>query len=68
MKWQFTPEEFHGQRSLVGYSPWDHKELDMAEQLTQTNSRLMIAFGQGQEQGMIANEHEKSFGDDENMF
>jgi len=45
MKWQFTPEEFHGQRSLVGYSPWDHKELDMAEQLTQTNSRLMIAFG-----------------------
>ena len=34
MKWQFTPEEFHGQRSLVGYSPWGHKELDMAEQLT----------------------------------
>ena len=24
----------HGQRSLVGYSPWDHKELDMTEQLT----------------------------------
>ena len=23
----------HGQRSLVGYSPWDHKELDMTEQL-----------------------------------
>ena len=21
----------HGQRSLVGYSPWDHKELDMTE-------------------------------------
>ena len=35
MKWQFTPEEFHGQRSLVGYSPRGHKELDMAEQLTQ---------------------------------
>ena len=28
------PEEFHGQRSLRGYSPWDHKELDTAEQLT----------------------------------
>jgi len=31
-KWQptpvFLPEEFHGQRSLVGYSPWDCKELD----------------------------------------
>ena len=31
-KWQPTPEylpgQFHGQRSLVGYSPWDCKELD----------------------------------------
>ena len=25
----FLPEEFHGQRSLVGYSPWGHKESDM---------------------------------------
>ena len=28
--WQPTPEflpgESHGQRSLAGYSPWDHKE------------------------------------------
>ena len=24
----------HGQRSLVGYSPWDHIELDMTEQLS----------------------------------
>ena len=22
----------HGQRGLVGYSPWGHKELDMTEQ------------------------------------
>ena len=27
----FLPGESHGQRSLVGYSPWGHKELDMAE-------------------------------------
>ena len=27
----FLPEESHGQRSLVGYSPWDHKESDMTE-------------------------------------
>ena len=31
--WQPTPEflpgESHGQRSLVVYSPWDHKESDM---------------------------------------
>ena len=24
-------ENLHGQRSLEGYSPWDHKELDMTE-------------------------------------
>ena len=24
----FLPGESHGQRSLVGYSPWGHKELD----------------------------------------
>ena len=29
------PGEFHGQRSLAGYSPWGHKESDMTEQLTQ---------------------------------
>ena len=25
------PGKSHGQRSLVGYSPWDHKELDTTE-------------------------------------
>ena len=24
----FLPGEFHGQRSLVGYSPWGHTESD----------------------------------------
>ena len=32
-EWQpipvFLPVEFHGQRSLVGYSPWGCKESDM---------------------------------------
>ena len=27
------PWKSHGWRSLVGYSPWGHKELDMTEQL-----------------------------------
>ena len=27
------PGESHGGRSLVGYSPWDPKELDMTERL-----------------------------------
>ena len=30
----FLLGEFHGQRSLVGYSPWGRKELDMTKQLT----------------------------------
>ena len=30
----FLPEEFHGQRSLAGYSPWDRKESDTTEQLS----------------------------------
>ena len=38
-KWQPTPVfwsgEFHGQKSLVGFSPWDRKELDTTERLTQ---------------------------------
>ena len=38
-KWQttpvFSPGEFHGQRRLVGYSPWGHKESDMTEHTAQ---------------------------------
>ena len=29
----FLPGEFHGQRSLVGYSPWGRKESDTTERL-----------------------------------
>ena len=29
----FLPGEFHGQRSLTSYRPWDHKESDTTEQL-----------------------------------
>ena len=30
----FSPRKFHGQRSLVAYSPWGCKESDTTEQLT----------------------------------
>ena len=30
----FLPGKFHGQRSLVGYSPWGHKELDTTGELS----------------------------------
>ena len=36
-KWQSTPAlspgKSHGRRSLIGYSPWGRKELDMTERL-----------------------------------
>ena len=47
-KWQptpiFLPEEFHGQRSLAGYSPWSCKELDTTEwlALTQLTKKEML--------------------------
>ena len=37
-EWQptpvFLPENFHGQRSLVGYNSWGHKDMDKTEWLT----------------------------------
>ena len=47
MKWQTTPVilagESHGQRSLVGYCPWGHKESDMTEYL-HTATPKMVGF------------------------
>ena len=41
-KWQplpvFLPGEFHGQRSLAGYSPGAHKQLDTTELLNHTTT------------------------------
>ena len=34
-------ENLHGQRSLVGYSPWGHKESDITEQLS-TAQRISL--------------------------
>ena len=46
-KWQPTPVllpgKSHGQRSLAGYSPWDHEELDTTEQLTHRKS-LAVSY------------------------
>ena len=39
----FLPGEFQGQRSLAGYSPWGHKELDRTEQLTVSLSLHIVS-------------------------
>ena len=46
-KWHLTPVflpgKLFGRRSSVDYSPWDHKELDLNEQLsTKLNNLLCI--------------------------
>ena len=38
----FCLENPHGQRSLVGYSPWGHKELDMTEQLSTAQKQHVL--------------------------
>ena len=47
-KWQptpvFLPREFHGERSLVGYSPYGHEESDTTEWLTLSLLRIIRNF------------------------
>ena len=38
----FRPGEFHTQRSLEGYCPWDHKESDTTKPLTLSLSRHQL--------------------------
>ena len=42
----FLPGESHGQRSLAGYSPWGHKELDMTE-VTEYHAQERMMLDQG---------------------
>ena len=41
----FLPGEFHGETSLEGYSPWDHKESDTTKWLTHIQSCYWVLFG-----------------------
>ena len=38
------PGESHGQRSLEGYSPWDHKDSNTTEQLSFTSHVLNLCY------------------------
>ena len=42
----FLPGKSHAQRSLEGYSPWGHKELDTNERLSMHCHYLYLQFGQ----------------------
>ena len=50
-KWQptsvFLPREFHGQRCLVGYSPWGCKDSDITEatKYTHPQETLLLLSG-----------------------
>ena len=47
-KWQptpvFLPGESHGRRSLVGYSPWGHKESDTTRRLHSHSFPSLVQF------------------------
>ena len=50
--YRILPKESHGQRSLVGYSAWDHRESDMTEWLILSLScyqwvSLFVLHGKG---------------------
>ena len=60
-EWQSTPvclpREFHGQRSLMGRSPWGHKESDTAERLINTQRQGSWAgqhMGRDQPESLLA--------------
>ena len=40
----FLSGKSHGQKRLVGPSPWGHKEWDMAEQLTMGLEAMILVF------------------------
>ena len=56
-QWQptpvFLPGKSHGLRSLVGYNPWGHKELDTTERLHFTTA-LYSSFFIGLKDGLSA--------------
>ena len=47
------PGEFHGQRSLAGYSPWSHKESDLTKQLTLSLSSCLFGGTEAQSSDII---------------
>ena len=53
----FLPGEFHGQRSLVGYSSWGHKEVDTTEQVTHTENMKRDFIKEGTQ---MAKKHTKT--------
>ena len=40
----FLLGKFHGQRSLVGYNLWVHKELDLTERLSMHNMKRRMIY------------------------
>ena len=40
----FLLEQFHGQRTLAGYSPWGRKQLDRTEQRTLSLSKRIAVY------------------------
>ena len=53
----FWPGEIHGQKSLLGYSPWGRKESDTAEQLTLSCRPAKASGDQGSVDALLSETH-----------
>ena len=51
----FLPAESYGQRSLTGYSPWNHKELDTTEPPPHTSIKTNLEKKEGTQRPSEAN-------------
>ena len=65
----FLPGEFHGQRSLAGYSPWGRKESDTTEWLTVSLkwSRLQTPISPDDQRGPTVQHRELYWGLSNNL-
>ena len=54
------PGEFHGQRSLVGYSPWGHEESDTIDRVSLLLFECILENTERNRQGHEFNFHFKS--------
>ena len=50
----FLPGEFHGQKSMVGYSLWSHKESNITEKVIHTQPSFILLRKASENLGVLS--------------
>ena len=50
----FLPREFHGQKSMVGYSLWSHKESNTTEKVIHTQHSFILLRKASENLGVLS--------------